>query len=156
MKPTRVSILLAVAAVTGAVTFLVLRSPSDTLPNLPRYAPVSLFVVAVAEALQAFGTRNRLAGRPGTQPIDPILVARYAALAKASSIVGALAAGGYVGVIGYVVSLTSSAVSRTDTAVAAVGAAAGVALVLAALALERTCRVKMQPGEHPGSRDGDA
>ena len=156
MKPTRVSTLLAVAVVTGAVVFLVLRSTSDTLPNLPRYAPVSLFIVAIAEALLAHGTRNRLAGRPGTQPIEPLLVARYAALAKASSIVGAIAVGGYAGVIGYVISLTSSPVSRTDTVVAAVGAVAGVALVIAALALERTCRVKMQhehrsgPGEGPG------
>lgn len=153
MRPTRLSVLLAVAVVAGAVSYLVVRSAYASLPTLPRLAPASLAIVAIAEGLLAWGTRSRLAGRPGTQPIEPMLVARYAALAKATSVVGALLTGAYVGLLIHVSSL-SGPVPHQDTVTASFGTASSVVVVAAALALERTCRVKKRPDE-PASTDPD-
>lgn len=147
MKPTRLSVLLAAAVVAGALTYLLVKLTYDSLPRLPRLAPVSLAIVAAAEFLLALGTRNRLAGRPGTEPIHPLVVARYAALAKASSLAGALATGIYAGLLGYLLSLHAP-VPRAEALTAGLSVAAGLALVGAALALERTCRVK-HPPENP-------
>jgi len=150
MKPTRPAVLLAVAAAAGLVAYVIVRGVYDSLPPLPRIAPVSLLLIAVAEAALAVGTRNRLAGRVGTKPIDPLLVARYAALAKASSLVGALATGAYAGLLGYVLPLRSADEPRSDAWVSTLGVVAGLGLVAAAYALERVCRVKAPPPDPPG------
>jgi hypothetical protein len=151
VRPTRLSVLLAAAVVAGAVSYLIVRSAYGSLPTLPRFAPASLAIVAVAEGLLALGTRSRLARKPGTHPIEPMLVARYAALAKATSLVGALVTGAYVGLLIYVSSL-SGPTPHDDTVTAAFGTASSVAVVAAALALERTCRVKQRP-DKPESAD---
>jgi len=152
VRPTRISVLFAVAVVAGATTYLIVRAAYTSLPTLPRFAPASLAIVAVTEGLLAAGTRSRLARKPGTTPIEPMLVARYAALAKASSLVGALAVGAYIGLIIHVTSL-SGPVPHDDTVTASFGTASALAVVATALALERTCRVK-QPPDEPTSADG--
>jgi hypothetical protein len=142
VKPTRVGVLVACCIVAGAVAYLIVREVYTALPRLPSLAPASLGLIALVEGVLAIGTRNRLLGRPGTQPVEPMLVARYAALAKASSLVGALALGAYAGVLGYVLPLRDAPQPRVDAFVAGFGAAAGLAVVIAAYALERVCRVK--------------
>jgi hypothetical protein len=142
MKPTRIGFLVAYCVVAGASSYLIMREIYTSIPRLPTLAPASLGLIAIAEGVLALGTRNRLQRRPGTQPVDPLVVARYAALAKASSIVGALALGAYAGFLGYVLPLRDAPQPRTDAVVAAFGAAAGLAVVVAAYALERVCRVK--------------
>ena len=134
--------LVACCVVAGAVSYLVIREVYTSLPKLPALAPASLALIAIVEGVLAVGTRNRLMRRPGTEPIEPMLVARYAALAKASSIVGALALGAYAGLLGYVLPLRDAPQPRDDALVSAFGAAAGLAVVVTAYALERVCRVK--------------
>src|SRR3954463_11738331 len=102
-------VLVACCVVAGAVSYVIVRSVYSSLPRLPTLAPASLGLIALVEGVLAVGTRNRLLRRPGTQPVEPMLVARYAALAKASSIVGALALGAYAGVLGYVLPLRDAA-----------------------------------------------
>ena len=142
MKPTRIGALIAWCVVAGAASYLIMRVVYTSLPKLPTLAPASLGLIALAEGVLAVGTRNRLLGRPGTHPVEPMLVARYAALAKASSIVGALAIGAYAGILGYVLPLRDAPQPRDDGIVSAFGIAAGFAVVVAAYALERVCRVK--------------
>lgn len=142
MRPTRIGVLVACCVVAGGVAYLVVRAYYSSLPPLPTLAPASLGLIALVEGVLAVGTRNRLLRRPGTRPIEPMLVARYAALAKATSIVGALALGAYAGVLGYVLALRDAPQPREDAYVAAFGAAAGLAVVVTAYALERVCRVK--------------
>jgi hypothetical protein len=110
------------------------------LPSPTLYAQISLVVLAFAEAYTASMTKARLEGRPGTRPIEPIVVARLVALAKASSIVGALAAGGYAGFLGWVVQLSSTQ-AHTDIRTSAVGIAASALLTVGALCLEWVGRV---------------
>jgi hypothetical protein len=110
---------------------------------------VFLAVLAAAEGYTASTTRARLAGRPRTQPIHPITVARIAALAKATSPVAALAAGAYAGVLGYVAQLVGPH-PADDLRTSVIGVVASVILVVAALAMERVCRVKTPPkGDEP-------
>jgi hypothetical protein len=141
-------VLLAVCVVAGAISYLLVRVVYDSLPQLPRFGPASLLLVAFAEAVLAVQTRNRLAHRPGARPVEPIVAARYAALAKASSLVGALATGAYLGLLGYVLPLRDAPDPRSDAWTCAFGAGAGLVLVAAAYALEHVCRVK-EPPEPP-------
>jgi uncharacterized membrane protein YbhN (UPF0104 family) len=146
MKPTRLSVLVIIAILTGAVAYLVTRSSYDDLPTPTVYALLWLALLAIAEFYVALVTRARLAGRPGTRPINPLVVARFVALAKASSIVGSLAAGGYAGFLIWVVRLSSPA-STTDTRTASFGVGFAILLVMAALFLERVCRVPTRDDE---------
>jgi len=148
MKPTRPSVLIAIALVSGVAAFLVMRAAYSSIPTLQAYAPASLAVLGVAELMLASTTRARLAGRPGTRPIHPITVARIAALAKASSPVGALGAGVYAGLLIYVARhLGQASAYRRDTLVSALAVAASLLLIAGALLLERVCRVRRPPGE---------
>ena len=146
MRPTKLRVLVLVGLLVGVAAYLLVRSAYRDLPPLPRYAPASLLVVALGEAVTASSVRARLAGRARTKPIDPIVVARMAALAKASSLVGAAAFGLYGGVFAYTLGQRDRVVAAgADTVVSGVGAISGLALIGAALALERACRRRDRP-----------
>lgn len=139
--------LLAVLTVVAAgVGYAFTRSFYGDVQSPPHLAPLWVLLLALAEAYTAGLTRARLAGRPGTKPINPLVVARLAALAKASSTVGALVLGGYAGFLVYVARATGPQ-PHADTRTAALGIGCSIGLVAAALALERVCRVKPPPGE---------
>lgn len=140
MRPTRWYFLVVVGVLAGGAAYLITRSSYNDVPSPTLYAQISLVVLAIAEGYTASITKARLEGREGTRPIDPIVVARLVALAKASSIVGALAAGGYAGFLGYVAQL-DSATAHTDDRTAAIGIAASAALIVGGLCLEWVGRV---------------
>lgn len=145
MRPTRPWLLVALAVVAGVVGYLLtLNYYADVESSPPRYSPALIVLIAFAEAYTASMTKARLTGRPGTRPINPLVVARLAALAKASSPVGALGFGAYAGFLGYVARL-STPVAHADTRTAAFGTACSLGLVAAALLLERACRAPRPP-----------
>jgi uncharacterized membrane protein YbhN (UPF0104 family) len=140
MRPTRPSILVLAAVAAGAISYWLTRSSYDSNPRPTAAALFGLAILAIAEAYVGVMTRARLAGRSGTRPIDPLVVARFVALAKASSIVGALATGGYTGFLLWVGRIDSPA-ATTDTTISSIGVALGLCLAGAALFLEYVCRV---------------
>jgi hypothetical protein len=140
MRPTRWYVLVVSGVVAGGVSYLITRWHYGDLPSPTLYAQISLVVLAIAEGYTAAVTKARLEGRQGTRPIEPILVARFVALAKASSIVGALAAGAYAGFLGWVAQIDSPA-AHDDVRTAVVGVVAGLALIAGALALEWVGRI---------------
>jgi hypothetical protein len=140
MRPTRWYVLLLVAVVAGAAAYLITRHSYADLPSPQLYALLWLLVLAAAEAYTAVFTRARLLGRAGTRPVDPRVVARLVALAKASSVVGAVAAGAYAGFLGWVAQV-SSPTAHHDTRISGVGVGASLVLVASALLLEWVCRV---------------
>jgi uncharacterized membrane protein YbhN (UPF0104 family) len=146
VRPTRWPLLVVLAVVAGAVAYAVTRSSYDSLPRPSDVALFWLGLLAIAEFYVAVMTRARLAGRAGTKPVEPLVVARFVALAKASSIVGALAAGGYAGFLLWVAKLDSPA-SNTDTRISAFGAGLGLLLVAAALFLEHVCKIPRRPDD---------
>jgi hypothetical protein len=148
MKPTTIRWLLVVALITAGLVWLVVAIAYGQLPQVPTYAPVSLVFLAVAEGVSAASIRARLAGRPGTRPIEPLAVARLAALAKASGLAGALMAGGYAGMLAYSLQHVDRRVSAQDAVASGFGVAAAALLVVAALLLERACRHRdVPPGD---------
>ena len=141
MKPTNPWLLVGLAVVAGGVAYVLTVHFYSDFPSPPRFAPLSVLLIALAEAYLASTTRARMTGRPGTKPIDPIFVAKLAALAKASSPVGALALGAYTGFLVEVARMSGDAASN-DTRTAALGIGCSLGLTLGALLLERVCRAK--------------
>ncbi|MBQ1072428.1 DUF3180 domain-containing protein [Micromonospora sp. C31] len=157
MGPTRISTLLVAALAAAAVAWLLISALYyDYLPELPWLPVVTLAALAVLEAYAAVNTRGRIERRPGRDPVNPLLVARFVVLAKASALAGAIFVGFYAGLTGWLF------VERTDAAmddrpIAGAGLLAALALVVAALWLERSCRVPEQEDDEdrePGGREG--
>ena len=148
MTPTSLRRLALVGVGTAVITYLVVQLVYGQLPEVPTFAPATLVFLAVAEGVTAASIRARLAGRPGTKPIEPMAVAQLAALAKASALAGALMAGGYVGLFAYTLRHLDRRIYSHDAVASGFGAAAAVLLVVAALLLERACR-------HPDVPPGD-
>lgn len=147
MTPTRPRALLLLVLGFGALSYLVAAVAYGSLPVLPRYAPVSVVLLAVAEVAMAKVVRDRLAhrldarGRPLGRPLHPMQVARAAVLAKASSAGGAVLLGVYGGLLGWTLPRRDALLaSESDATVAGASVAACLGLVLAALWLERSCR----------------
>lgn len=149
MRPTRLCTLAALATGFALLAFLGAEVAYGELQVLPWFAPVSLVLLAAVEAGMAKVVRDRLAGRrdargrPRGRPLHPMQVARAAVLAKASSPTGAVLLGAYVGLLAYV--LPDHERLRHDLVVSAVSALACLALVVAALQLERACRAPQDP-----------
>ena len=141
MRPTNPAVLVLLAVLAGGIAYVLTNQYYSDVASPPAFAPLTLLLIALAEAYLASTTRARLAGRQGTRPIDPIYVAKLAALAKASSPVGALAFGAYTGFLVYVARTSSSAASD-DTKTAALGLGCSLGLVVGALLLERVCRAR--------------
>jgi hypothetical protein len=141
VTPTRVRSLVVIGAACAAAAWLVLRLVYSDLPPLPWTAVPALLLLAIAEGWSGRNLRARLSGRMGSKPILPIAVARMAALAKASSLAGALIGGLTAGFLIYVSGSLDKATPRSDALVAASTAVAAILLVIAALYLERGCRI---------------
>jgi uncharacterized membrane protein YbhN (UPF0104 family) len=140
MRPTRWPVLVVIVVVTGIASYAITRHYYDTMPRPKAVALVWLAIFVIAEFYIAVMTRARLAGRQGTKPIDPLLVARFVALAKASSVVGSLFLGGYAGFLFWVAKLQTPT-GNSDTRIASVGVGLALLWVGTALFLEYVCRV---------------
>lgn len=153
LNPTRPSTLVAATVLAGLVGWLLVsRFAGETLPRLTLLPSVTLILLAVGEAATARVTRQRIEHRPGTEPADPLVVARLAALAKASSLAGAILGGLYVGMLGWSFAQRDWLAAAADALPAtAVGVVASALLVAAALWLENACRIPKGPDdEEPG------
>lgn len=144
MRPTSISVLIVAGLVAAAVGWLLLSFSYSTLPDLPWSPVIVLGVLAVAEGLLAQNTAARIQRKPGAPRVDPLAVARYVALAKASSLVGALSAGFSAGLLAWL-AMEPTEAAHSDLPVAIGGVATAVALIGAALWLERSCRIPEQP-----------
>ncbi len=144
LRPTSISVLIVAGLAAAALGWLLLSYTYSALPALPWSPAIVLAVLAVAEGLLAQNTSARIQRKPGALPPDPLAVARYVALAKASSLVGALSAGFFAGLLTWLVMKPTEA-AQNDLPAAGAGLAAALALVGAALWLERSCRIPKQP-----------
>jgi hypothetical protein len=126
------------------VAWLLLSVFYEDWPPLPWLPIIVIATLAVAEFLLAQNTAARVQRKPGVPPVEPLAVARYAVLAKASSLAGALYSGFSAGVLAWL-ALEPTKAARADVPAAVSGVIASLALVGAALWLERACRVPDQP-----------
>jgi hypothetical protein len=145
---TKIRDLLVAGVVTGLIVHLLLRVAYGTLPPLPRLAGVTLLVIALVDLVLAFVLRARIQRKPGSEPVDPITAARAVALAKASSVLGAVMLGAWAGVLIYVLpSAGDLDAASNDLVSAAVGVVCALALIGAGLWLEHCCRTPRDPHE---------
>ncbi|WP_091202720.1 DUF3180 domain-containing protein [Micromonospora narathiwatensis] len=156
MGPTRISTLVVAGLAAAAVAWLLISSfYYEVAPSLPWLPVVTLVGLAVLEGYAAVNTRGKIEGRPGREPLNPLLVARFVVLAKASALAGAIFAGFYAGLTGWLfIERTNAAIGDRPAGVG--GVLASLALVAAALWLERSCRVPEQEDDEdrePGDRE---
>jgi hypothetical protein len=144
MRPTSTSSLVVAALAAAAVAWLLLSAFYSDWPALPWLPIVVIAALAVAEFLLAQNTAARVQRRPGAPRVDALAVARYAVLAKASALAGAIYAGFSAGVLAWL-SLEPTKAARDDVPPAIAGVVSALALIGAALWLEHACRVPDQP-----------
>ncbi|MGI8816769.1 MAG: DUF3180 domain-containing protein [Pseudonocardia sp.] len=133
--------LLPLFGALAVVVYLAVGSMYSTLPALPTPAGAPLLVLAAAEVIMAHGLRTRIERRPGARPVQPLQAARAVALAQASALTGAIMAGIWLGLLGYLLPRRDELASAAeDTPAAVIGLVSAVALVAAALWLQHCCR----------------
>lgn len=141
MRFTRTRDLVLTGIVVAVLVNLLVTLDYDALPPFPTFAGATLAVLAVVELVFAQSLRARLAGKQGTRPPSPLLAARAVALAKASSLLGAIMAGAWLGLLVYVLPRRAQLVTGAgDTTSALVGLVSAAALIAAGLWLEHSCR----------------
>jgi Protein of unknown function (DUF3180) len=145
MQPTKPWTLMAIAAISAAAAWTVVRLSFSSLAPLPWTAVPALALLAIGEFGLARNLGPRLHGRPGAKPIQPMAVPRVVALAKASSAAAAVIGGLALGFLIYTLPSLSRPVPGHDVIAAAVTSLAALALLLAALYLERACRAPKPP-----------
>lgn len=164
LRPTSISNLALITLIAGVVAWWGTEYNYGDLPPLPWGPLFTVSGVAVLEAIAAWFTWRRLPRRPAKgeaepravaagEPMDPLMVARLAVLAKASSVLGAIIAGVFAGMVTWLWPQRDRiSAASDDVPVAALGICAGLLLIGAALWLEFACRI---PPEDPqDSADG--
>jgi hypothetical protein len=141
VKPTGWRELLPTFVVVTVVAYLITRISYGVLPPLPLFAGITLLLLAIIETILGYSLKARIEQRPGTQPVQPLVAARAVALAKASAVAGALMAGVWAGLLGYLLPRYGQlAAAADDTPAAVLGLVCALALVAAALWLQHCCR----------------
>ena len=150
MEPTSPATLAIAALATTALAWIGISNFWNSLPTLPWLPPLTLIGLAIFEGVEAYSTRNRILRKEGAGPLQPLVIARYAVLGKASALVAALFGGMYIGMSTWLLTQRGVLAKVSDNLPQALlGVAASIVLVAAALWLERACRVP------PTSRDTD-
>jgi hypothetical protein len=157
MGPTSPATLIVAGLAAAALAWMLVSGFYGDIPALPWLPAITVAALAVLEGYVAINTKARIERRPGHEPVDPLAVARYVVLAKASSLAASIFAGFYAGVLVWLLIERSRAEPLTaiseDIPKAIGGLVASLALVGAALWLERSCRVPKRPEDEP---DGDS
>lgn len=139
---TNPSVLLVVAVGAGLAANLVAQAAYGALPPLPVLAGAVLGVLGIGEAVLGEILHARIQRRSGARPVDALGTARAVALAKASSLAGALVGGAWVGILGYLFRRRSELTAAADDLPGATVGVLGAALLVAgALWLEHRCRI---------------
>jgi uncharacterized protein DUF3180 len=151
LEPTRPATLAVAAMAAMALSWIGISSFWNELPTLGWLPQLTLIGLAVFEAVEPIATKSRIDRRRGASPVQPLVVARFAVLAKASALAGALFGGLYLGMTAWL--LTQRGVlSQVDDNLpqAVLGTAGSILFVAAALWLERSCRVPPPPRDSEG------
>ncbi|MFM2437306.1 MAG: hypothetical protein RLZ55_112 [Actinomycetota bacterium] len=153
MRPTRPSLLALLAVISGvlgvAVADLIDSLSGRTLP-VPWSSVITVGALAIALFGWAWSFRRRL--RSESDRVDPFVAVRTAALAMAASRTGAIIGGLYAGVGAWYVADLVPAASRERALACAIGLIMSLALIAAAVWLERLCRLPEEPDEAGSSQ----
>ncbi|MET7289102.1 DUF3180 domain-containing protein [Streptomyces sp. NPDC005573] len=158
MKQLRIRVLAGVFVVAGVLSWAGARlwNSAGALPSVPLAAPIVLALIAVVLLATALSLRARLKAqrerRPGAKGVDPLMAARAVVFGHASALVAALVAGVYGGVGVFLLELLDFPARRDQAIYAGFSAVAGIAVIAAALFLERVCRLPEDDDHNPPTR----
>jgi hypothetical protein len=150
MTPARLRVMLLIALVVGAGTWAVLdarEASGASVPPVPWTAAVAVGLLAVAVLVSGLEVRRWVVGRR-ERPMDPLLAARIAVLAKAAAYSGSALVGWYLAQA-VVVLPDLVGERRTRLVLALVSAVVSGGLGAAGLVAQRWCR------RPPDATDGD-
>ncbi|MGW2816902.1 DUF3180 domain-containing protein [Streptomyces sp. NPDC001415] len=147
MKQLRLGVLAGLFVVAGVLSWAGARlwDSISTLPSVPIAAPIVLGVIAVILLATALSIRARLRAqrerRPGAKGVEPLMAARAVVFGQSSALVAALVCGMYGGTGVYLLSYLDVPARRDQAIYAGFSVLAGIAVVAAALFLERVCKL---------------
>lgn len=147
MRELRIRVLAGVFVVAGVLSWAGARlwNSIGTLPSVPLAAPIVLALIAVVLLATAFSLRARFKAqrerRPGAKGVDPLMAARAVVFGQASALVAALVAGMYGGTGVFLLELLDLPARRDQAFYAGFSVLAGIAVIAAALFLERVCKL---------------
>jgi hypothetical protein len=152
MTPTRWPTVVSLLVLAGIGGWGLAAQFYADLVTLPRGAPFTAAVIALFELGLARVVGRAIRGERTGRPMHPLQVARAAALAKASSVAGALLTGFYAGFFLWVIGRVGGGgppAYRHDAWVSAWSGLACLLLLVAGLLLERACRTPRSRDEMP-------
>jgi hypothetical protein len=148
VRPTTWRLLLGLALVGFVLAWAALtvgESRTGTIPDVPWPSAVVLGVFGGAVLVVALALRPRLRGRPGHDPVNPIVAARFAVLALACSRAGAFFVGVYAAFLALALTDLSIPYRRHLALVSGACVLAALLVVVAGLVLERLLRLPEPP-----------
>ncbi|MFB7499723.1 DUF3180 domain-containing protein [Streptomyces sp. NPDC056161] len=160
MKELRIRMLVGVFFIAGVLSWAGARlwNSVGTLPSVPLAAPIVLALIAVVLLSTALSLRARLRAqrerRPGAKGVDPLMAARAVVFGQASALVAALVAGMYGGTGVFLLEILDIPARRDQAFYAGFCVLAGIAVIAAALFLERVCKLPEDDddNDHPGAQ----
>ena len=147
MRELRIRLLAGVFVVAGVLSWAGahLWNSIGTLPSVPLAAPIVLALIAVVLTATALSIRARLKAqrerRPEAKGVDPLMAARAVVFGQASALVAALVAGMYGGTGVFLLEQLDIPARRDQAIYAGFSVAAGIAVIAAAIFLERVCKL---------------
>ncbi|MFF1396878.1 DUF3180 domain-containing protein [Streptomyces sp. NPDC058287] len=156
MKQLRIRMLAGLFLVAGVLSWAGARlwDSIGTLPRVPLAAPIVLAVIAVILLATALSIRARLRAqrerRPGAKGVDPLMAARALVFGQASALVAALVAGMYGGTGAFLLEHLDVPARRDQAIYAGFSVLTGIAVIAAALFLERVCKLPEDDDEDHG------
>ncbi|MGC9542346.1 DUF3180 domain-containing protein [Streptomyces sp. UG1] len=156
MRELRIRTLAGVFIVAGVLSWAGARlwNAVGTLPSVPLAAPIVLAIIAVILLSTALSIRARLRAqrerRPEAKGVDPLMAARAVVFGQASALVAALVAGMYGGTGVFLLESLDIPARRDQAIYAGFSVLAGIGVIVAAIFLERVCKLP-EDDEHNGT-----
>ena len=147
MRELHIRVLAGVFVVAGVLSWAGARlwNSIGTLPSVPLAAPIVLAVIAVILLATAISLRSRLKAqrerRPEAKGVDPLMAARAVVFGQASALVAALVSGMYGGTGVFLLESLDIPARRDQAIYAGFSVLAGIAVIAAAVFLERVCKL---------------
>nr|WP_202486166.1 DUF3180 domain-containing protein [Streptomyces sp. SID4985] len=152
----RIRVLAGVFVAAGVLSWAGARlwNSLGTLPGVPLAAPIVLALIAVVLFATAISLRGRFKAqrerRPDAKGVDPMMAARAVVFGHASALVAALVSGIYGGTGVFLLELLDLPARRDQAIYAGFAVLAGIAVIAAAVFLERVCRLPEDDDNHNG------
>ncbi|MFF0450696.1 DUF3180 domain-containing protein [Streptomyces sp. NPDC004609] len=160
MKQLRLGVLAGLFAGAGVLSWAGARmwESFGTLPSVPLAAPIVLAAIAAILTATALSLRSRLKAqrerRPGAKGVEPLMAARAVVFGQASALVAALVSGMYGGTGVFLLGSLDIPARRDQAIYAGFSVLAGIAVIAAALFLERVCKLPEDGDEGGGGPSG--